>query len=235
MKLKRILEDLVSPDPTLIHHHSVDTPAGLSHLPANAYDDLTHNVTNAMIHDKNTYYVNDKHDDVKVPDSKKTDDANFKLYDFGHDGILDQRDLLKHLENLSKKFNVPLNVIQAIVNHESGWKPDAIGRNKGSEDIGLMQLNSRYIDDFEKRFWKHSNLDFDPKNVFHNAEVGVAYLADLHKQTHDNKYWERSIMAYNIGPTAVNKGVNMETGKKYLNIIAKMMHTKNFGIPSGLA
>jgi len=236
MKLKRILEDLVSHDPTLIHHHvNHETAPSVSHTTANAYDDLTHHVTNSMINDKNTYYVNDKHDDVKIPEAKKTDDENFKLYDFGKDGVLDQRDLLKHLENLSKKFNVPLNVIQAIVNHESGWKPDAIGHNKGSEDIGLMQLNSKYIADFEKRFWKHDDIKFDPKNPFHNAEIGVAYLADLHKQTNDNKWWEKTITAYNIGPGAVNKGLNKEAGEKYLKIIANLMHTKQFGIPKGLA
>ncbi len=37
-------------------------------------------------------------------------------------------------------------LLRAIAQHESGMRPDAINRNSnGSEDIGLMQINSSWL------------------------------------------------------------------------------------------
>ncbi len=229
MKLKRILEDfhfeIPGIDSAVDHKH--DEPLMLQHA-----EHLKTIKDPSVYYIDNDYFKDDK--GIEIPKNKTTGDDNFKLYDVGGDGILDQKDLAAHIKKLSEKHNVPLNVIQAIINKESGWNPNAVGQNSSSSDLGLMQLNSRYLDSYVEKYWNHDGIKFDPKNPFHNAELGVAYLQDLHKMVKDNKWWEKTIMAYNIGPTAVNKGLNLEAGKKYLASIATMMHSKKLGLPKDM-
>jgi hypothetical protein len=247
MKLKRILENFImSADhippahPDTAAHHTFQDASHVKHdAPAADFSTIQHHhITADQAKDPSVYYVQKPEsgmDFTSLPKEKiMSDVANFKVYDANHDGILDQKDLGTLLGNLSKEYKVPLNVIQAIINHESGWDPNAKHNNPNSQDIGLMQLNSKYIPDYVSKYWDHKDIKFDARNPFHNAEVGVAYLADLHKQTNDNKWWEKTIMAYNIGPAAVNNQENLETGKKYLDKIATMMHTKKLGIPKGM-
>jgi len=243
MELKKILEDFLPPD---VHNHHNAFPDAASLIkqqhdhPGEAFGFGAHPNLNDQIKDPSIYYIQDKDkpDDgslgTLIPKDMQASDANFKMYDANHDGILDQKDLFAHLKNLSKKTGVPMDVIKAIINKESRWDPDAIGHNKGSEDIGLMQLNSRFIPDYIKKFWKHDGVEFDPKNPFHNSEVAINYLKTIHSQFKaDGPNWDRTIMAYNIGPTAVANGKHSDAGQRYVSSINKMIASKSFGLPKG--
>ena len=49
-------------------------------------------------------------------------------------------------DQASKRFDVPVRLLQAIAEVETGMNVAAINTNKdGSEDIGLMQINSTWL------------------------------------------------------------------------------------------
>jgi soluble lytic murein transglycosylase-like protein len=89
--------------------------------------------------------------------------------------------ILKSLER-----GIPTNLLFALVQQESGFDPKALNdRNEnGSEDIGLMQLNTR-------KFKQKKVQLYDLKT---NVDLGTSHLIDL-----KNKYnsWEEAIMRYN--------------------------------------
>lgn len=102
--------------------------------------------------------------------------------------------------DICEKENADPKVIAAIVNKESGFNPDAISPGK---DIGLMQLNRKYIPWFITKFWDRKEK-FDPMNPEHNAIVGIRYYQSLLKMFNGDK--EKALQAYNQGPTAVKEG-----------------------------
>jgi hypothetical protein len=81
---------------------------------------------------------------------------------------------------------IPLNLLFALVQQESGFDPKALNRNEsGSEDVGLMQLNTR-------RFSKQKKVAlYDIKT---NVDLGTSHLLDLKNQYGS---WEEGIMRYN--------------------------------------
>lgn len=49
-------------------------------------------------------------------------------------------------EEAASRYQVPVELLQAIAHVESGGNPHARNINKdGSEDVGLMQINSRWL------------------------------------------------------------------------------------------
>lgn len=51
----------------------------------------------------------------------------------------------------AKKYNIDVNLLKAIAKVESSFNPFAINRNAGSEDIGIMQINSSWLPMLEKK------------------------------------------------------------------------------------
>jgi len=50
-------------------------------------------------------------------------------------------------EEAAEKYDLSADLLKAIARVESGFKPDAVNKNKdGSYDYGLMQINSRWYD-----------------------------------------------------------------------------------------
>lgn len=112
--------------------------------------------------------------------------------------------LKKLVDAIAKESGVPPKLVRSIIQQESEWDVDNISRNKnGTKDMGLMQLNSRYIDYYKKLFWK-SDKPFNPLSAKDNATIGIRYLAHLIKYYHGNT--DLAVQAYNCGPTAVDAG-----------------------------
>jgi soluble lytic murein transglycosylase-like protein len=66
------------------------------------------------------------------------------------------------LDDAATYFGVDGALVHALAWHESKMEPRAINRNRdGSVDIGLMQINSRWLSTLEKRGISRENL-FDP-------------------------------------------------------------------------
>ena len=84
---------------------------------------------------------------------------------------------------MALKYNVPPNLIKAIIMAESGGNPNAVNATSGAQ--GLMQLMSKYH--------KISNYA-DPQQ---NIEAGTQYLSQLLK-LHNNDA-QKTIASYNWG------------------------------------
>lgn len=101
---------------------------------------------------------------------------------------------------ICNKEHVSFDIIKEIIKNESDWKLDALGVNAKSKDIGLMQLNSRYIKWFVEKFWD-SKRELNPTIPRDNVTLGIRYFKWLLKVFHNDT--EKALMAYNAGPTAV--------------------------------
>jgi len=106
------------------------------------------------------------------------------IVDF-YNGIVADTDLTYLILAAADLYDIPVNTLFALCWAESGFNPKAVNgaNNKdGTNDKGLMQLNSRY-------FGKVDRLD--PKI---NLQYGCRHLRDRY-ETYGS--WDESVMYYN--------------------------------------
>lgn len=111
------------------------------------------------------------------------------------------------------KLDPDLVVAHLLVENPE-FNPDAIHKNdNGTVDIGLFQLNDRYIwTEFREKYW-FDNVELDPFNWKHNTYIALHLMADLHKEF---KVQDDAIMAYNGGRGAVMNGIIKPVTCEYL-------------------
>ncbi len=108
----------------------------------------------------------------------------------------------------SNSLGIDPNLIQAVINTESGGNPNALG---SSGEVGLMQL----MPTTAAYYGISRDQLFDP---YYNIQAGASYLNDM-----VNKYGlEGGIQAYNLGETKFNKGLTSPT------YLAKVMKNYTF-------
>lgn len=90
-------------------------------------------------------------------------------------------DLQNYVFELANKYNLSPELILAVAKLESNYNENLICVNKnGTKDIGIMQLNNKYMYDFAKDA-RISN--FNPLNPYQNLKAGVFVLA------REKDYW----------------------------------------------
>lgn len=98
-------------------------------------------------------------------------------------------DIQDYLFEQCKKYNIPSALMIALIQHESGFNPNAISK---TGDYGLCQINK------SNHEWLSKTLgvtDFlDPKQ---NILCGC-YVLSIHLRNYNNDY-HKSLMAYNMG------------------------------------
>jgi len=93
-------------------------------------------------------------------------------------------------------YDVPLDIALAVAIVESNITMTISKRNSnGSYDIGIYQLNSNFIEWFEKALW-YNDRDFNAYDAKDNIEMGIIYLKHLYDQTGT---WDKAVRAFNIG------------------------------------
>ncbi len=105
-------------------------------------------------------------------------------------------------------------VVAHLLVENPGFNPDALHKNEnGTIDVGMFQLNDRYLwTEFKSKYW-FDNVELDPFNWKHNTYIALHLMADLHKEF---KVQDDAIMAYNGGRgNVMNRTVKPET-KDYL-------------------
>ena len=95
-----------------------------------------------------------------------------------------------------------------IQSHKPNWD--------GSIDIGVLALNSGYVDYFSNRYFEGDSEDFDPYNPEHNIQTGLAYLAHLNNLTGDIS---SAVTAYNCGYKSMKMGDIPSSTKRYVRAI----------------
>lgn len=125
------------------------------------------------------------------------------------------KDLSLYIEDLCTQLGIDTNLAVAILLQENPEiKVDATNRNQnGTSDLGLWQLNDRYLyTDFEKNYWK-MEVELNPFNWKHNTFVALNHI---HWLTQRLKVQDDVIMAYNCGIGAVMNNKVPDITKVYL-------------------
>lgn len=107
-----------------------------------------------------------------------------------------------HFVNVCLTHEVPLGVAWRLIHWESKWDEQAWNRNEdGTLDLGLMQLNNAYYDDFAMRY--NAGKPIDPWMWRTSINVGIKHLSTLYSVLGD---WPSAVAAYNLGLTRYRKG-----------------------------
>jgi hypothetical protein len=122
---------------------------------------------------------------------------------------------LPQIEAASEKYGVPINLIAATMNAESGGNPNA---RSGAGAVGLMQLMPGTARGLGAA---------DPTDPEQNIDAGVKYMAQLNEQFGD---WGKVTQAYNAGP---NGNWNNPETKAHLSKVMKMSNEIGDSISSG--
>jgi soluble lytic murein transglycosylase len=107
-------------------------------------------------------------------------------------------DLAKKYSNI---YNVPINIILAIIKQESAGNVFAIGK---TSDYGLMQITKGALTDFNKSTGKNYNLFMMLMSPQKNIEVGTFYINWCKKFLNRKEYYD-ALRAYNVGVGNVQK------------------------------
>jgi hypothetical protein len=122
-----------------------------------------------------------------------------------------------------QKNDVPVNVALAILSEENpGLVFNAIHMNQnGSQDLGLWQLNDRYIwADFIPRYWDREDV-FRWNDPYHSTYLAIRHIKWLY--THGFNHWQ-VILAYNCGYWALLSNSVPVSSIEYANRAFSRLH-----------
>ena len=130
-----------------------------------------------------------------------------------HIFCMEDKEWYDYLVDQCRIVQVPLDVVKAILMNENPeLNPSAISKQNenGSYDLGLFQLNDKYLYiDFVSSYWNCAEL-FEWDNPYHNIYVAVRHIQWLYmlfrtQPTLQSRAYSIA-MAYNCGCTAVMQG-----------------------------
>jgi hypothetical protein len=125
-----------------------------------------------------------------------------------------KKELSDYICGLCNEMEINSDLIVAILMKENPeFNPEATHRNEnGTIDVGMFQLNDRYVwTTFKDSYW-FDNVELDPFNWKHNTYLAVHHIEYLQKQL---KVMDDVIMAYNCGIGAVMNGDIPDRTKSY--------------------
>ena len=119
----------------------------------------------------------------------------------------------------SIQYQIPPSYLIRLVEKESRFDKDAISKNKnGTFDVGLLQHNSKYYDDFKWRYNK--GKDYDPYDIRDNLKIGCKHLLTLYKHTGS---WRATVIAWNCGLTRYRSGDYPVTSIRLANAVVGLI------------
>ncbi len=116
------------------------------------------------------------------------------------------------------EIGIPPTLATAVVKVENpDYNPYLVGP---SGDLGIMQLNPRYLAWFIERYW-HIDEPFNWQNPEHNIRVGLKHLKYL-MSVHGWNTWQ-ALIAYNCGEERLLTGKPPNVSIEYANKIFEKM------------
>jgi soluble lytic murein transglycosylase-like protein len=110
-------------------------------------------------------------------------------------------------EAAARKYGIPVDLFNRLVQQESGWNPRAKSRVGAYGLAQLMPATAR-------------KLGVNPRDPKQNLEGGARYLAKMHRKFGT---WRLALAAYNAGPQAVAKYNGIPPYKETRNYVRKIM------------
>lgn len=111
--------------------------------------------------------------------------------------ILDSETIRGYCEEIGEKYNICPELLEAIIETESGGNPNAVG---GLGEVGLMQIYPKFHQDRMDKLGVYSLY-----RPYSNILVGADYLAELFKEYGD---LSTCLMVYNGSSDAIERGEN---------------------------
>lgn len=102
-------------------------------------------------------------------------------------------DLQEYIWNLANEYEISYEMVLAVINAESSFRADVVSR---TNDYGLMQINSRYMDSHAA---KAGIDDFDPFNPYQSVQVGIHLLATERNYWRSQGLCEEDVYLYCLG------------------------------------
>ena len=102
--------------------------------------------------------------------------------------------LQRYIYEICADENVPVTLVMAMIEHESGFDPEAVSP---TDDYGLMQINA-----VNHEWLKEEYRCADMMNPYQNVFCGISIIS-----SYIDKYGEldKSLMAYNMGNYGAQK------------------------------
>ena len=117
-------------------------------------------------------------------------------------------------------YDVPPEIAVSVAIVESNFTMAVSAENwNGSRDIGIFQINSRYVKWFEKALW-YEYKDFDPYDPKDNIEMGIIYLRHLYDHTGS---WDKTVRAFHQGLHGLRK--DPDRSNTYLVRVINVLNT----------
>lgn len=151
-------------------------------------------------------------------DTSYVEESNYPVYD----GL--SIELSNYICNLCEQLNEDSDLCVSILLQENPvLNPNAEHHNEnGTTDIGLWQMNDKYIwSSFVPNYWK-LDVDYNPYNWKMSTFLAIHHINYLHSNL---KVLDDTIMAYNCGEGAVMNNKIPESTKLY---VASVKRTYNF-------
>ena len=102
---------------------------------------------------------------------------------------------IQYCKEAGQEYNICPELLEAIIEKESGWDPDAMGQ---AGEVGLMQIYPKYHVERAARLGAYSL--FNPES---NIWIGADYLEELFMEHEDAG---TVLMVYNGVPDATGRG-----------------------------
>ena len=121
--------------------------------------------------------------------------------------------LQRYIYEICADENVPVTLVMAMIEHESGFDPKAVSP---TDDYGLMQINA-----VNHEWLKEEYRCADMMNPYQNVFCGISIIS-----SYIDKYGEldKALMAYNMGNYGAQKAwKNGVTGIAYSEEILSLM------------
>ncbi len=100
------------------------------------------------------------------------------------------------IEHEAQAAGVPTWILAGVIQYESGYVETARNRNtNGTNDLGIAQLNDKYLAYFADRF--NDGQRVDPFNPLVSIRIAARYLTANYELFGD---WQYAVAAYNCGP-----------------------------------
>lgn len=124
------------------------------------------------------------------------------------------------LERAARYYRLPVLLLDAIVWQEGGT--DGVGERDpdGSYDLGLAQINTRWLPVFARYgITERTLLDNPCENLY-----AAAYVLDTYVQHFGGQNWFQATMAYNVGPNGWSNPVRYRIGYLYARRVMWRWH-----------